>query len=229
MALLPGVVVVPGPVRDGQMAATVHEHGLRIPVTLPVDRLGRSNRPESPEPGPVTTLLLGGDSRLHFAGERVDLSTSVSTLSLRKKDDAAVEFATSCGEYRLLREPPAEGGSSSSAGSTSGSSDTSLILGIGVIGGSESSGTLSGSVSSFDEVGSVAVGTASEPAATSIPSGTTVSWPDGAALDPLPRNLLTFDPRPTPTDDGRVCYDVTLSMWACPSCQDNVTLCFAAP
>lgn len=226
-----GVVFVPGEVREGTMAGTLDEYGLSIPVRVPADRIGRSySAGDLPPAEEGAGLVLDPGTAVRFAGSPVDLGGTVGALWLRNSTEDAVQVVTSCGRYRFTRDrseltlstPDPVTGSLVAEGPAPSSMDgVGMMMLIGTVG--EGDGSVADLLSGEGEV---LVGRSADPV---IPAGTATTWPDGQPAGQLPRDQLLFGHEPVGENEGRACYRLTLGMFGCDDCADNVTLCFAPP
>jgi hypothetical protein len=224
-AVAPGVVVQSVDTDRADGAATIHEHGLRIPVRVAPEALGLSYVAGDPLPREEGHgLVLDPGLPVRFAGAPLDLSGAVGILWLHDNSDGAVEIYTSCGHYRLHRERP-EPTVSAPGGSEGSLTTLGSLEGVGLLmlrGGGESGEASLGDLFA-------AIPAPSVPPVLVVPAGTAMSWPDGTPLGTLPRDLLLFDQTPTSEGEGRTCYRPTLGSFPCEACTDNVTVCFPTP
>ncbi len=218
----PGVVVLPP--EDGRDGAVLHEYGLRVPVQLDRRAVGTSYTPQKlPPRDDGLALVLAPDTAVRFGGSPVDLTGAVAMLSLTHTGEDAVEIATTCGDYRFLRErpevptssPPPAGDSPSSLGSLEG---VGMLMLTGGEGGEGSIGDL------FGVAEEIAL-----PPMLVLPAGSALTWPDGTPASTLSRDVTRLGQSPESEGDGRTCYRLTLGTFPCEACADNVILCVPSP
>ncbi len=224
VALRPGVVFEAPPAVAGDVAATLREYGLEIPVTVPAASLAYSYAPAPPPPiREGSGLLLDAHTPVRFAGQPVDLGGAVAVLWLDETTAGAVRFSTSCGRYHLLRDRPEP--ETSTGEQTPGTSlDGVGMMMLGTVGETGPNSAVLDLLSEGDA--GEGVNLSRDPV---IPKGTAYSWPDGQPAGTTTRDVLLFGRRPEFEREGRPCYRLTLGRFACDDCADNVPLCFALP